>query len=240
MSEIKQCQVMGPFNSGTSLMESYVARLFQQRGERVFRYWKHSLPPSYFHYPRQSGPPIAVDLSDSLFDGVLFICMVRSPYFWSRSTCIRGYNLSFNVRTLDFGARLRSSVVLRGNQRYSNIVQLWNHYYRAYAECLEIRGDVVYVRLEDLVENPQGTLRSLEEHLPRRAGSDLELVISKLFGEPMKKTNSAGLGWLEINTPEHLARALSSRDRDFITSQLDPSLMRKFGYALQWTPPDVH
>ncbi len=43
-------QVLGPFNSGTSLMSSYLAELFDVRSGFNLVFWKHSLAPDYRRY----------------------------------------------------------------------------------------------------------------------------------------------------------------------------------------------
>ncbi len=230
-------QVLGPFNSGTVLMSRYLQNLFRNFAPKHFEYWKHSLPPWWFMQGHPPGPAVNKPVTD--FPGVMFVCMVRSPYFWLSSTCRRPYDITFQSKSFDLGKRLRCPVSLR-LQRFRNIVQLWNNYYRRYEEELEVNQRIVYVRLEDLVRNPADTLSRLEPRLERRQGSELEPVIKRLTAAPMKPQNTYGAAWEEKNRLGHLRKTISNRDLTFITQQLDRRLMQKFDYPLIWSPPDIH
>jgi hypothetical protein len=233
MSEIGHCQVMGPFNSGTVLMNCYVHQLFRDFKPACFEYWKHSLPPHFRHNTTEEIR--AVDPSRD-FNGIFFVCMVRSPYFWLPASSRRPYNFRFHVPSLDISERLRSPVYLKG-ELFANLVQVWNSYYRSYARHLEPLGRVIYVRLEDLVRNPHDTVRLLETRLERRPQSDTQTTIDNVSPVPCKSDNSFGEDWEEKNSLDFATRRLRQDDLSFINQQLDPQLMKKFGYSYAWVTP---
>ena len=233
MGEFEHCQVLGPFNTGTALMHAYVKQLFQNFRPDRFPYWKHSLPPSY---QRNSDNQVVADGSTGEFPGVLFVCMVRSPYFWLPATSRRHYNLNFHVHSFDMGQRLRSPVYFNG-ELFTNLVKVWNGFYRQYAAHLEPLGRVIYIRLEDLVKNPRDTLQVLETKLERKHGSDTQASIDLVTRAPRKVDNAFGETWEEKNRLDFVTRTLRSADLSFINQQLDPLLMKKFGYPWAWASP---
>lgn len=224
---------MGPFNSGTVLMSCYLDRLFLEFKPASFKYWKHSLPPNFRH---QSDDQITVLDTDSDFEGIFFLCMVRSPYFWLPATSRRSYDFSFHMPRLDISNRLRSPVYLKG-VLFTNLMQAWNSYYRSYERYLEPLGKVIYVRLEDLVRTPHETVRLLESKLERRPGSNIQKTIDSLSPNPCKTDNSFGEDWEEKNRMDFAIKTLRQTDLSFINQQLDPRLMKKFGYSYAWNTP---
>jgi len=236
MSEFKHCQVLGPFNTGTVLMTSYVRQLFSNNRQKRFEYWKHSLPPRYQR--NADDKMVTIDSADA-FSGVLFLCMVRSPYFWLAATSRRPYNLNFHVKSFDVGQRLRSPVRLK-DENFNNIVHLWNSYYRRYALYLEKQAEVIYTRLEDLVRNPRDILRVLESKLDRKPGSDVQASIDSMAQTPRKADNAFGEIWEEKNRLKFVSQTMRAEDLSFINQQLDPLLMKKFAYAYVWPDPEIN
>lgn len=237
MNDIRHCQVMGPFSTGTVLMNGYVHRLFRAFRPECFKYWKHSLPPWFWENDRPHNDAQVIPAgSGQGFPGIFFVCMVRSPYFWLPATCRRPYNFRFRVSGLDISERLRSPVELKG-RLFANLAQAWNSYYRGYAQHLEPLGRVVYVRLEDLVQNPHDTVRRLEARLERRPDSDVSSTIESLAAVPSKSDNSFGQDWEAKNRLESARQNLPQADLSFINQQLDPQLMKKFGYSWAWVSP---
>jgi len=233
MSEFEHCQVLGPINTGTSLMQSYVDQLFRSSRPHRFVVYKHSLPP---RFRRNTGEEIFADGSTDEFPGVLFVCMVRSPYFWLPATSRRPYSLRFHVGSFDVGQRLRSPAYFR-DELFTNLVEVWNNYYRRYALYPEPLGSVIYVRLEDLVRNPRDTIRLLHEKLERKPGSDAEAFIDSVSRAPSKSHNAYGEVWEERNSLDFVTRTLRHADLSFINQQLDPLLMKKFAYPYAWVVP---
>lgn len=234
MEKIKHCQIMGPFNSGTVLMSCYLHQLFLEFNPACFKYWKHSLPPNF--RSNENEQLSTRDLSRDC-EGIFFVCMVRSPYFWLPSTSRRPYNFGFHVRSLDIGQRLRSPVYLNG-ELFINLVQAWNSYYRCYERNLEPLGKVIYIRLEDLVRTPHEAVRLLESRLQRRPGSDAQATIDSVSPVPCKSDNSFGEAWEEKNRMDFATKTLRQADLSFINQQLDPRLMKKFGYSYAWNTPE--
>jgi len=235
MPEFEHCQVLGPFNTGTVLMNSYVRQLFGASRQERFDYWKHSIPP---HYQRNSDGQMIADETGGEFPGVLFICMVRSPYYWLPATSRRPYNLSFQERSFDMGQRLRSPVNLKVRD-FKNLVQVWNDYYHSYASQLEPHGRAIYVRLEDLVRDPGAVLKRLDTRLERLPDRDEQAVIDSISKVPRKPDNAYGEVWEEKNRLAYAVRAIRQQDLAFINAQLDPDLMRKFEYPFAWARPEV-
>lgn len=173
------------------------------------------------------------------FPKVLFVCMVRSPYFWINSTLSHPYNLSFQTRQRDKENLLRSPVKLRNRQEFKNIIEVWNHYYQAYASHLASKNHVVYIRLEDLVRDTANTLETLDGYLERTPSVDVEYVIETVSGSPSKSHNSHGEEWEEENRQESIYRFFNNSDLAFINRQLDQELMKKFGYPVAWQSPEI-
>ncbi len=239
MKEIQHCQVLGPFNSGTTLMQRYLFNLYRNFSPDCFPYWKHTLPPVFYSYPRTpSRKPIRVPSGG--FPNVLLVCMVRSPYFWVNSILKRPYDVAFLTKSMDMEDRLRCPVVFRHNQRFENITQVWNHYYRCYAEQLEINNRLLYIRLEDLVKDTVNTLQKLDSRLHRRPGRNLKQVIDKISATPSKPHNAHGAVWKKKNRLKYVYESICNDDLVYINQQLDPELMRKFAYHLAWTSPVIH
>jgi hypothetical protein len=64
------------------------------------------MPPFFYADPRVPvGKP--VKKPPEKFPAVLFVCMVRSPYFWVNSTLRRPYDLAVQTKSMDMGDRLR-------------------------------------------------------------------------------------------------------------------------------------
>jgi hypothetical protein len=235
MGDTQKCWVVGPFNSGTRLMNRYLVELFDNVATGEGAFWKHSLPPHYYADERAPGP---LEDLEQAFPGMIFLAMVRSPYYWVASTCRRSYSLQFEERAVDLGRRLRSAVSLK-QQRHANLMHLWNSYYRRYAECLEPGNRVRYVRLEDLVRNPLETLRELGRQIECEPRSDVQEVIDQVSPIPSQRGNTYGVAWEEKNRPEHLLRTIRSSDLSYITQFLDGDLLRKFDYSPIWSGPEV-
>jgi hypothetical protein len=191
------------------------------------------MPP---HFWRETDAErVEVDPGRDFID-IFFVCMVRSPYYWLPANCRRPYSLRFHVPSLDIGQRLRSPVTLRGKM-FTNLVRVWNSYYQCYAQHLEPLGKVIYVRLEDLVMRPHDTVRLLESRLERRPQSDTQSTIDALSHVPCKSDNSYGEDWEQKNRMEFVTRNLRQADLSFINQQVDPQLMKKFGYSYAWATP---
>lgn len=219
-------------------MQMYVGNLFQNIEPDCFPYWKHSLPPALYSYPRISADE-PVQSQPQGFPGVLFVCMVRSPYFWVGSSCRHPYDLSFHTRTKDLGTRLRSPVVLNGRQRFKNIMQVWNQYYHQYEAFLEPDNEVVYIRLEDLVRTPESVIKNLDLFLERKPRIELKHVIDKVTAVPTKPQNAYGEVWEEKNRMAYLSRSISHSDLAYISHQADQQLMQKYAYPLVWPSPEI-
>jgi hypothetical protein len=238
MRKIDHCHVMGPFNSGTTLMFRYQRRLYDVIGEAHDAFWKHSMPPDYestkfTRWETGTKMPVRQIMSDTLF-----ICMVRLPYFWLASTSRSPYGIGFTGRHKSFSHKIRCPVTLR-NRRYSNLVTFWNHYYSRVHEHIETKGQLRYVRLDHLVNHPERTLEDLKSLMDPKPGVSMDEVIEQISNRPSKKHNSYGREAKEKYRIENVAKMISGQDLDFINSQLDAGLMKKFGFPFVWTAPVV-
>ena len=229
---VAEVQVLGPYNSGTNLMFAYQRKLFEiHHGvHRVFG--KHSLPPRY----QWGGPGCLWSPGSPMPMGkirkqALFVCMVRRPYFWLLSTCKRSYGITFLGGGRSFGDRIRCRVRFQ-DVRYSCLAELWNRYYRAYEEHLEPHR-TVYVRLEDLVENPGAILDGLNPYLEPRSDVEIDSLISEVADSPAKSHGGNCVHGEDAKMEyqsKMVARRILRVDLDCINEQLDWRLMRKFGY----------
>lgn len=238
MQGIQQCKVFGPFNAGTTLMQRYLHNLFIKKSPDLLKFWKHSLPPVFYPYPKlPEDKPVVMPFKQ--VPEVLFVCMVRSPYFWINSSLNNPYNFSFQTQSRDKERLLRSPVVLRKHQKFKNIIHVWNHYYQGYAEQLEKSNTVIYIRLEELVRDTATTLQKFDFYLERIPEVDFESTIKRISGVPSKTYNTHGQEWEEKNQDENIYRFFNNSELDFINRQLDKKLMKKFSYPLAWQPPKI-
>lgn len=238
MVPFKYCQVLGPFNTGTNLMSRYLNRLYFHAAPVDGKVWKHSVLPRFLNLQGGAGQP-DIDLRDELASvPTLYICMVRLPYFWLLSTLRRKYSLQLRTREIDLAARLRSQVRLRG-QVFANPVQLWNQYYRQYERHRGLNSQFVYVRLEDLVLQPEQTLNNLQDVLKRKPGADIRKVIRGVSSVPSVAGNTYGTEWKEKYRVANINRMIASTDLGFINSQLDLDLLKSFNYPQVWIKPEI-
>jgi len=231
----EKLQVLGPFNSGTRLMFNYQQAQFEAEADYHTCFWKHSIPPRYREAVDRRTEQILTP-SDELFESTLFICMLRLPYFWLLATLRKSYReMRFRDAGIDVGSRLRSPVEFEG-RTYPNLTCLWNAYYRAYLEHLVgRRASVRFVRLEDLVQRPQGVLLGLRDFLRPRPGADLEETIRMISNKPAKIHGGPCVYGDEaerLYVPENVPRYLSWADIEYIDQHLDHGLMEAFGYPL--------
>jgi hypothetical protein len=229
----ERIQILGPFNSGTCLVFQYVRALFHVRVQYHTFVWKHSLPPRYRARPASGEKALPFEPPQEVFEGTLFLCMVRLPYFWILSTLRQPYG-TLGLRGMgDASAALRSPIRFEG-RTFANIAALWNAYYDAYREHVVPRAAVEFVRLEDLVQAPERTLQGLGRHLRRREGVDLRRTIAEISNRPAKRDAGRPCVYGEEArreyVPERVPGRFAAHDLDFLNRQLDPELMRAFGY----------
>ncbi len=232
LGTIQEVQVLGPYNSGTNLMFAYQRRLFDLPAAVHRLFGKHSLPPHY----RWGGPgclwsPGAPMPLKKISATTLLICMVRRPYFWALSTSRRSYGIAFLDRRRTFADRIRSRVRFQ-EVTYPNLIAVWNAYYRAYQRHLEPH-QVLYVRLEDLVEEPHRLLASLGRHLPQQTGIDLDRVIEEVAGTPAKRHGGDcvfGEAAKQEYRAEMVARRIEAEDLTWINQHLDHEIRQRFAY----------
>ena len=115
--------------------------------------------------------------------------MVRRPYFWLLSTCRRPYGISFLEGGDGLGEKIRGRVRF-SDLSFESLVDLWNAYYRAYEMHLEPYR-VVYVRLEDLVNDPKSVVLELQDYATPIPGVDLDQLIPEIAEAPAKRHRGA-------------------------------------------------
>ncbi len=230
-------QVLGPYNSGTSLMERYLNQLFRAPVSSRLWFWKHSVLPNL--HVNELDPDLGQLCVRHILApaDTLFVCMVRLPYFWLLTTLRRRYGMVLKNTNVDFSCRLRSPVHIK-RESFDNPVQLWNHYYHRYIEHLESSNQVCFMRLEDLALSPGKVLKGLETVLRRKPGTDLHEKISQISTVPSKDGNAFGEAWKEKYRLDNVTRLIGSADLEFINNQLDEDLLRKFNYKRFWVEPE--
>ena len=219
-------------------MFRYQRRLYDLITSAHDAFWKHSMPPDYVatthtRWNKGAEMPLQQILSDTQF-----ICMVRLPYFWLLSTCRSPYGITFAIKHRAFSRRIRSPITFRG-RHYANLIGLWNQYYSRVHEHIETRGHLRYVRLDQLVEHPERILEELKTVMKPVPGIRMTQVIARISNQPSKKHNSYGLEAKQKYRFENVPKVISSEDLNFINSQLDEKLMKKFGLPFVWTGPIV-
>jgi hypothetical protein len=226
-------QVIGPFNSGTSLMYSYPYLLGSIDTGYHYGFWKHSLPPDWVWVPgcrwdRSSGGP-----TPALLSSILLIAMVRNPYFWIVSTALSGYDVTFLGPSRGGSSERLHCRVRFGSREFANLAELWNAYYLAYAEHLDPFG-ARYVRLEDLVADPYSVVRALGNHIAIDDVVTQRDLIEQIRATPAKdhhrEIGRAGEGAAQLYQVANVRRMLGATDLEQINSSLDEQLMTRFGY----------
>jgi len=242
----REVQVLGPFNSGTCLMFNYIHRLFRVHTTYNRRFWKHSLPPEYRRFSPQN-LLLSFPADAATFANTTFIVMVRNPYFWLASTARRPYLLRFPRGVETAERRLASTVCFFGRE-FGHLVDVWSAYYRAYRHELTRRAEVIYVRLEDLVEDPHGQLNRLRQRLPGRCDVDWNAIVRTTFEQPAKAHGEPCTGGDEarrIYQAHRISETLGDDTLASVRSRIDEDLMRHFGYPLagapreSWSPPRI-
>ena len=233
-----EIQILGPFNSGTGLMYHFKHALYPiySRYNRVF--WKHSIPPHYFwekgcYWENTEKIPI-----DKILETTLFICMLRLPYYWILSTCDTNFNLiKFDISNESFSEKIRAKLEFRGNY-YDNIVQLWNSYYRGYQNHLP-EDKTIFVKLEDLVQDPMKIISILNGYLELFPHVDIRKIIEDISNKPCriidKKPCTYGKFAKKKYTIANVSKKIDERDLQFINQNLDSKLMEYFDYPfVRW------
>ena len=221
-------------------MFNYAHHLTAARTRYHLLCWKHSLPPLYsWHdgclWKRADGSP-----PEELLRATLFVCMVRSPYFWLLSTARQSYEIRFEDGATTFSERLRCPVHFHG-RRYDNLTDVWNAYYRAYRTHLE-PGGAAFVRLEDLVEAPMASVRALGRHLKIMSSPRLEEEVAKIAETPAKIHQAPCVYGEQARKQyrvDNIGRLISSEDLALICEQVDHALMKAFGYGIVRPTPSV-
>lgn len=213
--------IAGTFRSATNVTQAALKTHF--RVNPVFNdwFWKHGMPPTL-----PMGPaPIPKD--------VPIIVMSKDPVAFNESIFRfwRARRPELNVGD-DIGAFVRSRFLVYDNSggdtrpRYlfRNPTEYWNQFYFSWQNWKEVKDQVMFVRCEDLMHDPDMILSTVADRfgLKRRTQGVIAL--------PEKRVGPKSPARLE----KHVA-GLSIQDRDWIWSQVEPDVATEAGYSASET-----
>jgi hypothetical protein len=144
---IKKIIIIGPFNSGTNLIENLLINNCYHENKNLISvvknntiYWKHTLN---------------MKLLETICDeNTLIIIMYKEIYNWIASTQISKYWFNFNKINdkIQFNVDKNASVIekkFHQNCSFNNIVEVYNSYYDAYKNLKN--NNVIYVNYKKLI-----------------------------------------------------------------------------------------
>ena len=145
--EIKKIIIIGPFCSGTNLIENILFDncydIALNKNIKIIKnntiYWKHTLNMKL--------------LDDIIDDNTLVIVMYKHIYNWISSVCTSKYWLKFNYinEKVIFDLPIESTNTEKKFHTkcvFNNIIDLYNIYYRNY---LQIKKNVIFVNYKKII-----------------------------------------------------------------------------------------
>lgn len=228
--KLDRFHIFGERRCGTNYVRTLILNNFQLKPTRAYG-WKHSIPQF----------PI-------LPQRCLFVVVVRDPYTWASSFFNGAYEAHPFVAKRSFDDFIRKEwigqyrparspwdkcgytidrSVGRGEElqldrhpitgeRFKTIFEMRSVKNQSYLGLLNRNVNVVALRFEDALAHPQELCASISKHF------DLE---HECFAPVEKVMGPKGLKKTEKRVHE-----LTDDQRDFITSQLDPQLEKRFKY----------
>jgi len=216
-------QVIGPFNSGTTLMYYYGSRYLNCKHDIYF--WKHLIIDS------SNEKKISEDIKNENF-----IAMIRHPYFWINSCKLNGYSLK-RPKGLFNEISLISSI--NGNtykQDFKNIIELWNSYYINYEKYFK---NLFVVKLEDLTNKPKEVLEKIYNNM------GIHRIKPFIFRGIIDRSLKIGKGHKPSNVSRNVSNSLynienikyfySRNSIDYINNNLNIQLINKYNYKLHYS-----
>jgi hypothetical protein len=239
---IRSVHVFGQRNSGTNYLNSLIANnlmtqddhksLYDPRNTRHFG-WKHG-------FPTMSAAP----------DDVLAVVVYRDPIAWLQSlhrlpwhAIPSLHNLSFSdfiraewIAVIDdlgfgvtpdnplWGTELLAERDPKTRNRFANAIRMRNAKIASFSTLHTKFENCLYVRYEDVVENPKGLLRYLSSVYGLAGKSRFDSVLYD------RGTKSRG-----VFAPRPID-PINSADMEFIREELDQSQEKRLGYELAKAP----
>lgn len=167
-----------------------------------------------------------------LNDGVSIILIVKNPYSFLLSLHKRPYH-NKSKKKLSFSAFLSSEWKTRKRENLGKSVEtpidLWNEKTRSFLKLAEKHSSqVVIVKYEDLVTNPQKSI----EDIANKLNLKLKPGEFKNYSKSTKNEGKSFSDYSEYYLSEKWKDKLSSDDILTINSKLDKDLMIKLGYTI--------
>lgn len=251
--------VLGMYDTGTNLVLDFIRANLEKpnhvelcRNYTAWAYcgavWKHTHPRLLSKFPSTLGgyrPNGSRDFSEAVA-----VVMLRHPFSLMRSLQRQSYEMKCQgpsdwlEQPCDYippdGQRLRNQKGMPRMSRptcvqesfpcWPNFVQAWNSYTAGYLRSLHgVFRDTVFVRYEDLVENPDAVLKEIAQKanvvvppkiVPKQAGAKyVQHVESPGLGSAREKLSSVDYG-----------AQFSLKEVSQLCSHLDKSLMLQLGY----------
>ena len=186
---------------------------------------------------------------------VLPIVIIKDPYTWMGSMCRASYsanwphsdahcpNLVRIPTDVAGGGRMTGieigdsiPVNVRYNQthvtKHSNLAGLWNDWYGEYFAISQYPR--IMVRYEDLLFRPESTLSQVCECAGGHLKDSFHYISHSAKGNDGPHSGSSDLSraLLRYSSAKHRIKSWTSFDIEAALHQLDPRLMKTFGYSL--------
>lgn len=177
-------------------------------------------------------------------DALIFI-MARNPLSWFRSIQKAPYQIGLersNKHILD--KKIRQRKIAEETEKggmigdYDNIMELWNHYNKIYKRLEDDRPNkVVFVKYEDMIFDPVGTIKSLARLIPFKEhinDRNLQPILMKIMKTPAKthgKSHNRRKA-LKINTNAYLASKYKQDEIERIKTSIDSSAIKRLNYNI--------
>jgi hypothetical protein len=196
------------------LRDFLIDDLFNRHFDRSLG-WKHAAPA----VDRLAVHPLRHE--------TVFVVISKSPYAWLLSMHRRPYHNVLQENIITFSTFLRRPwlTVRRDNAPavLDNPIALWNHKYRA---CMTLAraADVVFVRYEDILEDPASLF--VRVGVPTHPGRPLDIPTVSLKGDGVRFE-----GYRKMYSERFWLDRIDAEDVALIDRTLDPELLRLLGYV---------
>lgn len=138
--------ILGPYNSGTNLLQNIFAYINGHRNE-VSHQWGRLPRDKQMH---GGGKHTLIDLPD-LFDKVvqknsLYIVCFRNIHSWINSCLKKNYKI-----TIDEADDIKFC-----NRKWGSLVEVYNEYYTNYMKIIKKYDNVIFIEYSKIIEDKEG------------------------------------------------------------------------------------
>lgn len=161
----------GLYNTGTNALTYTLRANLRMAGNPLFDGILVQAPWHKHWFVSQRHSHVIPYLSNITLDNVLPVVTIRDPLSWAQSMCEQPYDVEWTDTSNNHKAPPQCPSILHneasvyvpkqtGEKRYANLFDLWNTWYRAYLDSIDL--DFVMVRHEDLIYCPRQVVSALQ------------------------------------------------------------------------------